>query len=69
MGPGVRRASVARLLCRCGVTASLWLRVADTRLDSVTGFYYVRHCEFRVQSTVEAGVVPHEPNPWMGRFE
>ena len=56
MGPGVRRASVARLLCRCGVTASLRSRVADTRLDSVTGFYYFHHCEFRVNLRSKRGL-------------
>ena len=56
MGPGVRRASVARLLCRCGVTASLRSRVADTRLDFVTGFYYFHHCEFRVNLRSKRGL-------------
>jgi len=42
------------------------LRLLTPNLDSVVGAYDAHHCEFRAQFTVETGITPREPDPWVG---
>lgn len=44
------------------------LKLLTPDLDSVVGAYDAHHRKFRVQFTVETGITPREPDPWMDRF-